>query len=121
MSQPPPTAVVAEPERRFQAFAIDRAIAWSLFGAAVAAAWWFFFREDKPWPGIGLIVGCVLVVSLVFAVQAGLTGRTPGKAMRGLQGGDPEGGNTTGVPRAMAGSARAGNGSPPLCGAGVAP
>src|SRR3546814_3978078 len=67
-----------------------------------------------------LIVGCVLVVSLVFAVQAGLTGRTPGKAMRGLKVVDPEGGKPIGVPRSMLRSLIVGIGSLPMFGLGVA-
>lgn len=120
MSTHPASAVVADPERRFQAFAIDRVIAWTFFGAATAGAWWWFFREGAHWTGTGLILGAVLVVSLVFAIPAGLSGCTPGKALRSLKLVDADGGGPIGVPRSLLRSVIVGAGSLPMFGLGVA-
>lgn len=120
MSTSPASAVVADPEQRFQAFVIDRVIAWACFGAATAGAWWWFFREGTVWAGIGLILGTVLVVSLAFAIPAGLSGRTPGKALRSLRLVDIDGGGPIGVPRSLLRSVVVGAGSLPMFGLGVA-
>lgn len=72
-------------ERRFYAFAIDRVIAWTLFAAAGVGAWALFFRHGEVLPGVLLIVGVVLLVSLIFAVLLGAAGRSPGKAAMGLR------------------------------------
>ena len=78
-------AAIAEPDRRFYAFAIDRVIAWAIFTAAAFAAWLIFFRNGSVLPGIGLILGVVLVVWMVGAVLTGSGGRTPGKMALGLR------------------------------------
>ncbi|MGH3352705.1 MAG: RDD family protein [Nocardioides sp.] len=85
VSAPAVEAAIAEPDRRFYAFAIDRVIAWAIFTAAAFAAWLIFFRNGSPLPGIGLIVGVVLVVWLVGAVLTGSGGKTPGKMALGLR------------------------------------
>lgn len=84
---PAPTveAAIAEPDRRFYAFAIDRVIAWAIFAAAGFAAWLIFFRNDNPLPGVGLIVSVVLGVWLVGTVLTGSGGKTPGKMALGLR------------------------------------
>lgn len=84
---PAPTveAAIAEPDRRFYAFAIDRVIAWAIFAAAGFAAWLIFFRSGNPLPGVGLIAGVVLVVWLVGTVLTGSGGKTPGKMALGLR------------------------------------
>ncbi|WP_406035679.1 RDD family protein [Nocardioides sp. NBC_00163] len=84
---PAPTveAAIAEPDRRFYAFAIDRVIAWAIFAAAGFAAWLIFFRNDNPLPGVGLIVSVVLAVWLVGTVLTGSGGKTPGKMALGLR------------------------------------
>lgn len=84
---PAPTveAAIAEPDRRFYAFAIDRVIAWAIFAAAGFAAWLIFFRNGNPLPGVGLIAGVVLVVWLVGTVLTGSGGKTPGKMALGLR------------------------------------
>lgn len=78
-------AAIAEPDRRFYAFAIDRLIAVAVVAVAAAVAWVVFFANDQPLPGIGLIVAALLVVWLVGAVLTGAGGRTPGKALLGLR------------------------------------
>lgn len=82
---PAAEAAIAEPDRRFYAFAIDRVIAWAIFTAAGFAAWLIFFRNGNPLPGVGLITGVVLVVWLVGTVLTGSGGKTPGKMALGLR------------------------------------
>ncbi|MER7302094.1 RDD family protein [Nocardioides sp. NPDC127514] len=84
---PAPTveAAIAEPDRRFYAFAIDRVIAWAIFAAAGFAAWLIFFRNDNPLAGVGLIASVVLGVWLVGTVLTGSGGKTPGKMALGLR------------------------------------
>ncbi|WP_141779233.1 RDD family protein [Nocardioides albertanoniae] len=78
-------AAIAEPDRRFYAFAIDRVIAWAIFAAAAFVAWLVFFRNGSPLPGVALVLGVVLVVWLVGAVLTGSGGKTPGKVALGLR------------------------------------
>ncbi|QIX25733.1 FHA domain-containing protein [Nocardioides sp. JQ2195] len=114
------TALVAEPERRFRAFAVDRAIAWTLFAAAAVAGWWWFFREDEVWPGIAIIVATVVVVSLAFVVVLGIKGTSPGRSMIGLRVVGVDGGEPIGIPRALVRSLILGVGSLPMFGLGLA-
>ncbi|KQY56655.1 RDD family protein [Nocardioides sp. Root140] len=114
------SALAAEPERRFQAFVVDRAVAWSLFAAAGVAAWWWFFREGSPWPGVALVAGTVLVVSVVFAVLLGTRGTSPGKALFGLRVVSHEGGGPIGVGKALLRTLVVGLGSLPMFGLGLA-
>jgi hypothetical protein len=79
-------------ERRFYAFAIDRVIAWTLFAAAGVGAWALFFRHGEVLPGVLLIVGVVLLVSLIFAVLLGAAGRSPGQGRDGSAAGAPRDG-----------------------------
>ncbi|MER7557616.1 RDD family protein [Nocardioides sp. NPDC126508] len=85
LQAPAVEAAIAEPDRRFYAFAIDRVIAWAIFAAAGFAAWLIFFRNGSPLPGIGLIAGVVLVVWLVGTILTGSGGKTPGKMALGLR------------------------------------
>ncbi|MFE6507797.1 RDD family protein [Nocardioides sp. NPDC057767] len=78
-------AAIAEPDRRFYAFAIDRVIAWAIFAAAGSAAWLIFFRNGNALAGTGLVAGVVLVVWLVGTVLTGSGGKTPGKMALGLR------------------------------------
>lgn len=114
------TALVAEPERRFRAFAVDRAIAWTLFALATAAAWWWFFRDDRVWVGLSLIAGTVVVVSLVFVVLLGVKGTSPGKSLMGLRVVSSDGGRPIGVGRALVRTVIVGIGSLPMFGLGLA-
>lgn len=74
----------ADLDRRFYAFVIDRLLAWSAF----AGAGYVTYRlvdDDQVGAGVGVAVGTVLLVSLVFAVLLGVAGVSPGKALVGLR------------------------------------
>ncbi|WP_232676284.1 RDD family protein [Nocardioides sp. R-C-SC26] len=81
----PDTALAAELDRRFYAFALDRAVAWGLMAGAGYASWRFYLDDGRVGAGIGVIVGAVAVVSLAFAVPLGVAGVSPGKAALGLR------------------------------------
>ncbi|MBG6094672.1 RDD family protein [Nocardioides luteus] len=85
LQAPSVEAAIAEPDRRFYAFAIDRVIAWAIFAAAGVAAWLIFFRNGNTLAGTGLIAGVVLVVWLVGTILTGSGGKTPGKMALGLR------------------------------------
>lgn len=85
VSAPPAEVVVAEPDRRFYAFVVDRLIAWLIFAGAGVAAWAVFFREEKVLYGILALAVVVLVVWFVAAMLTGLGGATPGKSLCGLR------------------------------------
>ena len=77
------TYPIAQLERRFTAFAVDRLLAWGLLAAvgvvtAVAVS-------DDVWTVIGAVAGAMVVLWLVFAVALGLSGTSPGKALYGLR------------------------------------
>jgi uncharacterized RDD family membrane protein YckC len=113
-------APVAELDRRFYAFAIDRVLAWSVYAGAGALAWWLFFREDNPWPGVSIVVAVVLVVNLLFAVLLGAQGVSAGKSAMGLRVVDPDDGTPIGVGRALLRLFVVGAGTLPMFGLGVA-
>ena len=74
----------ADLDRRFYAFVIDRLLAWSAF----AGAGYVTYRlvvDDRVGQGVGVAVGTVLVVSLIYAVLLGVAGISPGKALVGLR------------------------------------
>ncbi|MDN5894308.1 MAG: RDD family protein, partial [Nocardioides sp.] len=116
----PATFRVADPERRFRAFVVDRAIAWTLFALAGLAAWWWFFRDDRIVPGIGFVVAVVVVVSLVFAVLLGRFGVSPGRAAFGLRVVNAETGDPIGIGPALVRTTVVGVGSLPMFGLGLA-
>ncbi|WP_416955905.1 RDD family protein [Nocardioides sp. T5] len=77
------TYPVAELERRFAAFAVDRLLAWSLIAAVgVATA---LFVSDDLWTVVGAVAGATVVIWLVLAVVQGVSGTSPGKAVSGLR------------------------------------
>jgi len=77
------TYPVAQLERRFAAFAVDRFIAWTLVAAVgVSTA---LLVPDDLWAVLGAVAGATVVVWLVLAVVLGVTGTSPGKAMTGLR------------------------------------
>ena len=85
MSEAPSMATtypVADLDRRFYAFAIDRVLSWLLVALAGAGAW---FLLDDAWQAIGVGTGMLLVVWLGLTVLVGVTGNTPGKSMVGLR------------------------------------
>lgn len=76
------TFPVAELERRFYAFALDRLLVWGLVALAGAGAW-LVLEDVRRSAGVAAVM---LVASwLVVAVVAGVNGTTPGKAMVGLR------------------------------------
>lgn len=113
-------APVAEVDRRFYAFALDRAVAWALYAVAVVAAWWWFFSDDNPWPGVAVVVAVVVVVNLLFAVLLGAQGVSPGKAAMGLRVVDHGDGSPIGVGRALVRILVIGVSTLPMLGLGVA-
>jgi uncharacterized RDD family membrane protein YckC len=77
------TYPVAELERRFAAFAVDRLLAWGLIAAVgVATA---LFVSDDLWTVVGAVAGTTVLVWLVLAVVMGVSGTSPGKAVSGLR------------------------------------
>jgi uncharacterized RDD family membrane protein YckC len=73
---------LADPDRRFHAFAIDRLLGW---GTDAAVAVVVLHRLDHRVLAVVLIVGTVLLVGLVFATLLGSTGATPGMWLLGLR------------------------------------
>ncbi len=85
MTQPPlsVTYPIAQLERRFTAFAVDRLLGWSLLAAVgfVTA----MFVSDAPWVVAGAVAGATVLLWLVFAIVLGVSGTSPGKALSGLR------------------------------------
>lgn len=75
---------IADVDRRFYAFAVDRLIAWSI-DAAAGVVVVRTLADDHPLMALGVVVATVLVVGLVFACLQGTTGRTPGKSLADLR------------------------------------
>lgn len=82
---PPAALVVAEPDRRFYAFVIDRLIAWVVYAAAAVGAWMLFLKDGPVVAGALLIAVVVVAVWLVGALMTGIGGATPGKSFLGLR------------------------------------
>jgi uncharacterized RDD family membrane protein YckC len=76
------TYPVAELERRFYAFFIDRLLAWVLVAVAGLGSW--LVLEDV-WTAVASAAGVMLLIWLVLAVVVGVSGNTPGKSMVGLR------------------------------------
>jgi uncharacterized RDD family membrane protein YckC len=80
---PATTYPIAELERRFYAFAIDRLLTWG--GCAVVGVLAWLALGDEPLAVVG-VVGAVLVLGwLALAVMTGVAGTTPGKSAVGLR------------------------------------
>ena len=79
----PPTYPVAQLERRFTAFAVDRLLAWSLL--AVVGVVTALVVSDDLWTVVGVVGGAVVLLWLVLAVALGVSGTSPGKAVSGLR------------------------------------
>lgn len=77
------TYPIAQLERRFTAFALDRLIGWSVL-ALVGVLTWLFVSDDI-WTVVGAVAGAMVVLWLVFAITLGVSGNSPGKAMTGLR------------------------------------
>jgi uncharacterized RDD family membrane protein YckC len=81
--QLPVTYPIAQLERRFTAFAVDRLLAWSvLAGVGVLTA---VFVSDDVWTVVGAVAGAMVLLWLVLAIVLGVSGSSPGKAMSGLR------------------------------------
>jgi uncharacterized RDD family membrane protein YckC len=77
------TYPIAQLERRFTAFAVDRLLAWSLLAAVgVVTA---LFVSDDLWTVVGVVAGTMVLLWLALAVVLGVKGTSPGKAMSGLR------------------------------------
>jgi uncharacterized RDD family membrane protein YckC len=107
-------------DRRFYAFALDRAIAWGLDALAVVVAWQVWFDDGQWWPGVVLVVATVLLGGLAFAVVAGALGTSPGKAVLGLRLVDHDHGTPIGLRRALVRTLVLGLAGIPTFGLGVA-
>lgn len=79
----PMTYPVAQLERRFAAFAVDRLLAWTLIAGVGAVT--AVYVSDDPWTVVGVAAGATALLWLVLAVVVGLTGSSPGKAAAGLR------------------------------------
>jgi uncharacterized RDD family membrane protein YckC len=84
-AQPPPGLRVADVDRRFYAFAMDRLIAWGIDLAVALVVQHYLLARGHVLLGIGAIVATVLLVGLVFAVMLGVTASTPGTSFLGLR------------------------------------
>jgi uncharacterized RDD family membrane protein YckC len=112
------TYPIAQLERRFTAFAVDRLLAWSLLAAVgVVTA---MFVSDEVWTVVGAVAGAVVLLWLVLAVVLGITGSSPGKAMSGLRVVHHGTGTPIGVGPALARSLVLGAAGLPTFGIGLA-
>jgi uncharacterized RDD family membrane protein YckC len=76
---------VADLDRRFYAFAIDRSIAWGIDAAAAVVLIQLLIEPGNVWAGVTAIAGVVVLVAAVFAVVLGLTGSSPGMAISAIR------------------------------------
>lgn len=89
---------IAALDRRFYAFAVDRALAWLLIAVAAGITW----VSTGDWL-ITLVVGlsAMVLIWLVLAVVAGVKGTSPGKAMTQLRLVNDGSGSPVGVGRSL--------------------
>jgi len=119
--QAPPYATtypIAQLERRFTAFAVDRLLAWGLL--AVVGVLTAMFVSDEVWTVVGVVAGAMVVLWLVLSVVLGVTGSSPGKAMSGLRVVHHGTGTPIGVGRALLRSLVLGVSGLPTFGIGLA-
>ena len=76
------TYPIAELDRRFYAFFVDRLLGWALVAAVGLGAW---VALDDVWTAVAVAAGVMVLAWLVMAVVVGVSGTTPGKAMVGLR------------------------------------
>jgi uncharacterized RDD family membrane protein YckC len=76
---------VADVDRRFYAFAVDRFIAWGIDAVVAVIVFRTLLTQGQVLLGVLVIVGTVLVVGAAFALVQGVTGTTPGKSLAGLR------------------------------------
>ena len=113
-------ARIAELDRRFYAFALDRLVAWTWYAGATFAAYRFLIEPGAAWAGIGVITATVLLVGLASGVLLGLRGTSPGKAALGLRVVGDTDGAPIGVPAALLRTLVLGVAALPTFGFGVA-
>ncbi|MCY7400615.1 MAG: RDD family protein [Nocardioides sp.] len=77
------TYPIAQLERRFTAFAIDRLIGWGLL--AVVGVVTAMFVSDEVWTVVATVAGVMVVLWLASGVALGVSGTSPGKAATGLR------------------------------------
>jgi uncharacterized RDD family membrane protein YckC len=83
---PAPTGLrIADVDRRFYAFAIDRLIAWGIDLAVALVVQHYLLSRGHALLGVLAIVATVLLVGVVFAVMVGITASTPGTSLLGLR------------------------------------
>jgi uncharacterized RDD family membrane protein YckC len=92
---------IADPDRRFYAFAVDRLVAWGVDAAVAVTAGRWLWSHGHHVLAVLVVTATLLLVGLVFAVLLGSTGATPGKALAGLRVVDTATGGPIGVGRAM--------------------
>lgn len=76
---------VADLDRRLDAFAIDRVIAWGLDLAVAVVVHHLAVARGRPHLALLVVVATVFAVGSGFALLLGRTGRTPGLAAAGLR------------------------------------
>jgi hypothetical protein len=111
---------VAELDRRFYAFTLDRVIAWTVDGAVAFLAFRYLIEPGRVAAGIAVIIGTVLLVAAAFAVVLGLLRTSPGMALVGLLVVDETTGGPIGVGRALPRQLILGAATLPTFGLGVA-
>jgi uncharacterized RDD family membrane protein YckC len=112
------TYPIAQLERRFTAFAVDRLLAWSLL--VVVGVVTAMFVSDEVWTVVGAVAGAVVLLWLVLAIVLGVSGSSPGKAISGLRVVHHGTGTPIGVGRALARSLVLGAAGLPTFGIGLA-
>ncbi len=112
------TYPIAQLERRFTAFAVDRLLAWSLL--LVVGVVTAMFVSDDVWTVVATVSGALVVLWLALGVVLGLTGSSPGKAMSGLRVVHHGTGTPIGVGRALLRSLVLGISGLPTFGIGLA-
>jgi uncharacterized RDD family membrane protein YckC len=122
MSRPAesPGHPVADLDRRFYAFTLDRAIAWTVCGVVAFLAYRYLIEPGQVAAGIAVIVATVLLVGAAFAVVLGLFGTSPGTALLGLRVVDDATGGPIGAGRALLRQLILGVATLPTFGLGVA-
>ena len=112
------TYPIAELERRFTAFAVDRLLAWGL--VVVVGVVTAMFVSDEVWAVIGAVAATLVVLWLATSVVLGVTGSSPGTALTGLRVVHHGTGTPIGVGRALLRSLVLGVAGPPTFGIGLA-
>ncbi len=104
MTQPAtlePTRPVADLDRRFYAFALDRLVAWGVGLMVAAAVYPLLIADGRVATGVLVIIGSVILVDAVLAVLLGLRGTSAGMAAVGIRVLRDDDGGAIGVGRAL--------------------